>query len=198
MFSFSSLVRVFFHNFRSLLPLGVFWWPFGVSVVSLACWCHSFGCLWLAWAVCGLPLLLFVVPLPRLGSLGSLRLWFGGARAMFSLFNSFKRASRSHAKTGFAFSILLCVQFRFWRLVLLPFFFRFWEFVGVPRGSFWIVFKHLFFQGGTLVFAHSFRAQAPSRCCQWSDGRSSGVGSLSIRLADSSPYATGVAGRRTQ
>ena len=63
-----------FHAFSYLLmslgrSSGVFWRPFGVSVVSLACWCYPFGCLWLAWAVCGLSLLLFVVPLARLGCL---------------------------------------------------------------------------------------------------------------------------------
>ena len=41
-------------------PLRFCWRPFGTSVVSLACWCHPFGCLWLAWAVFGLSLVLFV------------------------------------------------------------------------------------------------------------------------------------------
>ena len=47
-------------------PLGFFWRFFGASVVSFACWCHPCRCLWLAWAVCGLSLLLFVVPVARL------------------------------------------------------------------------------------------------------------------------------------
>ena len=42
---------------------------FGASVVSLACWGHPCTCLWLAWAVCGLSLLLFIVPVARLGCL---------------------------------------------------------------------------------------------------------------------------------
>ena len=45
----------------------------------LACCCHLFKCLWLAWAVCVLSLLLFVVPLARLGCLwarGPLRACF--------------------------------------------------------------------------------------------------------------------------
>ena len=45
-------------RFFCRMPLGLFWRPFGASVVSLACWCHPVGCLWLAWAVCGLALLL--------------------------------------------------------------------------------------------------------------------------------------------
>ena len=70
MFSPASL----FHVFTSFLvffwrPLGFFWRPFGAFVVSLAFWCHHFGCLWRAWAVCGPSLLLFVVPLARLGCL---------------------------------------------------------------------------------------------------------------------------------
>ena len=68
----------FFHHFLSFFGgLGV---SFGILLeplsLLLACWCHPFGCLWLAWAVCGLSLLLFVVPLARLGCLwarGSLR-----------------------------------------------------------------------------------------------------------------------------
>ena len=48
-------------------PLGIFWRPFGAFVVSLACWCHPFVCLWLAWAVCGPSMLIFVAPLARLG-----------------------------------------------------------------------------------------------------------------------------------
>ena len=49
--------------------LGFFWRPFGASVVSLACGCHPCRCLWLAWVVFGLTLLLFVVLLARLGCL---------------------------------------------------------------------------------------------------------------------------------
>ena len=61
----------FFHDFWCLLGglLAFFWGPFGAPVVSLACWRRPFGCLWLAWAVCGPSLLLFVVPLARLGCL---------------------------------------------------------------------------------------------------------------------------------
>ena len=61
----------FFHHFGGLLGglLGIFWRPFGISVVSSACRCRSFGYLWLACAVCGLSLLLFVVPLARPGCL---------------------------------------------------------------------------------------------------------------------------------
>ena len=65
------LFFVFFHHFWSFFGgLGV---SFRILVEPLssllACWCHPFGCLWLAWAVCGLSLLLFVVPLARLGCL---------------------------------------------------------------------------------------------------------------------------------
>ena len=63
-FMFFSLFLVFFWR-----PLGFFWRPFGAFVVSLAFWCHPFGCLWLAWALCGPSLLLFVVSLARLGCL---------------------------------------------------------------------------------------------------------------------------------
>ena len=47
-------------------PLGFFWRFFGASVVSFACLCHPCRCLWLAWAVCGLSLLLLVVSVARL------------------------------------------------------------------------------------------------------------------------------------
>ena len=45
----------FFHHFWCLLGglLALFWRPFGVSVVSLACRCPPLGCLWLVWAVRG-------------------------------------------------------------------------------------------------------------------------------------------------
>ena len=74
---------MFFHYCWFFLEglLAVFWRPFGVSVVSLACRCHPCGSLWLAWAVCGLSLLLFVVPLACLGCLwarGPLRVCFFG------------------------------------------------------------------------------------------------------------------------
>ena len=54
----------FFHDFWCLLGglLALLWRPFGAPVASLACWRRPFGCLWLAWAVRGLSLLLFVVP----------------------------------------------------------------------------------------------------------------------------------------
>ena len=70
MFSPASLFHVF-SPFLMLFwrPLDSFWRPFGAFVVSLAFWCHPFGCLWLAWALCGPSLLLFVVPLARLGCL---------------------------------------------------------------------------------------------------------------------------------
>ena len=57
---------------------GVLLRHFGASVFSLACWCHPVGCLWLAWAVRGLSLLLFVVPLARLGCLWALSATFYG------------------------------------------------------------------------------------------------------------------------
>ena len=65
------LLFVFVHCFWSVFGgLGV---SFGILLEPLssllACWCHPFGCLWLAWAVCGLSLLLFVVCLARLGCL---------------------------------------------------------------------------------------------------------------------------------
>ena len=70
MFSLASLFPVFLQFLVFFWrPLGFFWRPFGAFVVSLAFWCHPFGCLWLAWALCGPSLLLFVVPLARLGCL---------------------------------------------------------------------------------------------------------------------------------
>ena len=58
--------------------LELFGRPFGVSVVSLACWCHLVGCIWLAWAVCGLSLLLFGAAFGLCGlSVGSLCYFFG-------------------------------------------------------------------------------------------------------------------------
>ena len=50
----------FFCHFKCLFGglLCFFWRSFGASVVSLACWCHPFARLWLAWAVCELSLLL--------------------------------------------------------------------------------------------------------------------------------------------
>ena len=72
---FASLAfSSFFHYFWCLLGgLGV---SFGILLEPLSsllgCWCHPFGCLWLAWAVCGLSLLLFVVPVARLGCLWAL------------------------------------------------------------------------------------------------------------------------------
>ena len=45
----------------------LFWIPFGVSGVGLACRCPTFGCLWLARVVRGVSLLLFVVTLVRQG-----------------------------------------------------------------------------------------------------------------------------------
>ena len=61
----------FYYFFLCLLGgiLALLWCSFGVSDLSLACWCRSFRCLWLAWAVCGLSLLLFLVPLARQGCL---------------------------------------------------------------------------------------------------------------------------------
>ena len=64
--SFSCFFTILVFFWR---PLGFFWRPFGAFVVSLAFWCHPFGCLWLAWALCGPSLLLFVVSLARLGCL---------------------------------------------------------------------------------------------------------------------------------
>ena len=62
---------MFFHHFWCFF--GGFWASFGILLEPLsfllACWCHSFGSLCLAWAVCGLSLLLFVVPLACLGFL---------------------------------------------------------------------------------------------------------------------------------
>ena len=61
------------------ITIGAFFDAFGVllqrfraSVVSLACWCHPVRCLWLAWAVCVLVLLLFLVLLARLGCMWAL------------------------------------------------------------------------------------------------------------------------------
>ena len=97
-------------------PLGVFWRLFGASVVSLACWCHPFARLWLAWAVFLWYLWLSVdsfyyfwanLRVVRsmfyhcLENLGGVWLWFESARATLFLSRNFKRASRSHAKTGF-------------------------------------------------------------------------------------------------
>ena len=67
----------------------------------LACWYHPFGCLWPAWAVCGLSLLLL--------ARGPLRGDSFGSRS------SFKRAARSLAKTGsffmfFGYRFLVCVR----------------------------------------------------------------------------------------
>ena len=52
---------MFFCHFWCLLGsiLALLWRPFGAIAVSLACWCHPFGCVWLAWAVCGVSLLVF-------------------------------------------------------------------------------------------------------------------------------------------
>ena len=47
-------------------PLCFFWNPFVASVVSKACWCHPFVCLWFTWSVCKPSLLLFVVFAARL------------------------------------------------------------------------------------------------------------------------------------
>ena len=73
-------LKLLFSIFLSFLCfslfLGFFWRPWGHFGILLdlwsfllACWCHPFWRLWLAWAVCGPSLLLFVVPLARLGCL---------------------------------------------------------------------------------------------------------------------------------
>ena len=85
--TFFRFFEILGHAKKSSFRLPVFflffyhyWWFFGGLGVSfgvlleplsslLACWCHSFGCVWLAWAVCGLFLLFFVVHLARLGCL---------------------------------------------------------------------------------------------------------------------------------
>ena len=62
-----------------------------------------------------------------------LGLLFESARAMFFLFSSFKRASRSHAKTGlFSMVFSVCFFRLFWKSLFLVFFW-FREVLRVPR-----------------------------------------------------------------
>ena len=51
-FIFFIIVGAYLNAFGILLA------PSGASLVSLVCWCHPVGCLWLAWAACGLSLLI--------------------------------------------------------------------------------------------------------------------------------------------
>ena len=55
-----SRFPIFLHFFEHLgIPPAVFWQPLGSSGVSWAFSCRPFGCLWLAWAVFGLAVMLF-------------------------------------------------------------------------------------------------------------------------------------------
>ena len=80
LFSLASLSYGFY------MTLGVFFDAFGVSVVSLACWCHPVGCLWLAWVFfCGLSLLLFRVAFGPSGlSAGSLSYFWANLEIIFA------------------------------------------------------------------------------------------------------------------
>ena len=65
MLFFSSVFSPFLHH--SGRPSAVFWQPLGSSGVSWTFSCRPFGCLWLAWAVFGLAVMLFCETGPQGG-----------------------------------------------------------------------------------------------------------------------------------
>ena len=67
-----SRFPIFLHFFGHLgIPPAVFWQPLGSSGVSWAFSCRPFGCLWLAWAVFGLAVMLFCDTGPQGGGLSA-------------------------------------------------------------------------------------------------------------------------------
>ena len=74
----------FFHHFWCLLGglLALFWRPFGVSVVSLACRCPPFGCLFTFFVFLGVTLKIAVLPAWELNS-GDCWCLLGGLLALF-------------------------------------------------------------------------------------------------------------------
>ena len=106
-------------RFGSLLNcFGILWGSLFVLWAPLPVFCYSFGWLLLAWGVWGLPMGFVAGHWAPRRELFQMSLGFG--LTMYLQRSSFKRASRSHAKTGlcgtFEISVLLA-----WQIIFLLF-----------------------------------------------------------------------------